>query len=376
MQPMTGIERISNILKRKPVDRIGLFEHFWGDTMKKWQADGYISQDEDLTDHFGFDMEMCWPFNLVADLDFEPQVVEETEETILIRDGNGALLRRHKLHDSTPEHVDFLVKERKAWEEHIKPLLTPDPRRINFEAYRKAREHARQHNRFFVWSGVNVFECMHPMCGHEHMLVGMALDPDWVRDMVDTYATLTIQLQEILFAREGYPDGIWYYEDMGFKQKPFMSPAMYKEIIQPGHIKTIEFAKSHNLPVIMHSCGYVEPLVPGMIEAGIDCLQVIEVKAGMDLIKLYKDYGDVLSFMGGIDVRVLYSNDKDLVSRELESKIPIVKEKYGYVLHSDHSIPDTVNYDTYKYLLREGLNWAPMMSSRKEKIHLFTGWIR
>ena len=355
METMTGVERIHNILKRKPVDRIGLFEHFWGDTLKKWQEDGYIRPDENLIDHFGFDMELCWPFNLVADLDFVPQVVEETEETILIRDGNGALLRRHKLHDSTPEHVDFLVKDRKGWEEYIKPLLKPDPRRINFEAYRKAKKHAQEHNRFFAWSGVNVFECIHPVCGHENMLVGMALDPEWVKDMVDTYSTLTIELQEILFSQEGYPDGIWYYEDMGFKLKPFMSPAMYKEIIQPGHKKTIDYAKSHNLPVIMHSCGYVEPLVPGMIEAGIDCLQVIEVKAGMDLIKLYKDYGDVLSFMGGIDVRVLYTNDRKLIDQELESKVPIVKGKYGYVLHSDHSIPNTVNYETYRYFVERGL---------------------
>ena len=76
MQPMTGIERISNILKRKPVDRIGLFEHFWGDTLKKWQQDGYIGPDENLIDHFGFDMELCWPFNLVADLDFVPEHVD------------------------------------------------------------------------------------------------------------------------------------------------------------------------------------------------------------------------------------------------------------------------------------------------------------
>lgn len=355
VETMTGVERIHNILKRKPVDRIGVFEHFWGDTLKKWQEEGHIGPDENLIDHFGFDMELCWPFNLVADLDFVPEVVEETEETILIRDGNGALLRRHKLHDSTPEHVDFLVKDRRGWEEYIKPLLKPDPRRINFEAYRKAKKHAQEHNRFFAWSGVNVFECIHPVCGHEHMLVGMALDPEWVKDMVDTYATLIIELQEILFSQEGYPDGIWYYEDMGFKLKPFMSPAMYREIIQPGHKKTIEYAKSHNLPVIMHSCGYVEPLVPGMIEAGIDCLQVIEVKAGMDLIKLYKDYGDVLSFMGGIDVRVLYTNDKRLIDQELEAKIPIVKGKYGYVLHSDHSIPNTVNYETYRYFVEKGL---------------------
>lgn len=352
---MTGIERIGNILKRKPVDRIGVYEHFWGDTIKKWVNDGAIKPDENFNDHFGYDIHSIWPFNLIADLDFIPQVVEETEETILQRDGNGALLRRHKLHDSTPEHVDFLVKDRRGWEEHIKPLLKAERRRIDFEGYRRAKEHAAKHNRFFVWSGVNVFECMHPVCGHEHMLVGMALDPDWVRDMVNTYAQLIIDLQEMLFAEEGLPDGIWYYEDLGFKERPFMSPAMYKEIIQLGHIATINYAKSLNLPVIMHSCGYVEPLIPGMIEAGIDCLQVIEVKAGMDLIKLYKQYGDILSFMGGIDVRVLYSNDKELVRRELEAKIPIVKGNFGYVLHSDHSIPDTVNYETYKYFLDKGL---------------------
>ncbi len=105
----------------------------------------------------------------------------------------------------------------------------------------------------------------------------------------------------------------------------------------------------------MHSCGMVEKLVPGMIEAGIDCLQVIEVKAGMDLVELYRRYGERLSFMGGIDVRVLYSNDREQTDAELEAKIPVVKGNYGYVLHSDHSIPDTVDYDTYRYFVDRGL---------------------
>ncbi len=352
---MTGKERISRILQRKPVDRIGLFEHFWGDTQKKWAQEGHIRPDEDLADHFGFDISLCWPFNLTADLDFEPEVLEETDETILMRDGNGAVLRRHKLHDSTPEHVDFLVKDRKRWEEYIKPFLTADPRRIDFEAYRKAKRKADEQGRFFAWAGVNAFESIHPVCGHEYMLMGMALDPEWVKDMVETYAQLLIELQQILFAQEGYPDGIWFYEDMGFKGRPFMSPAMYREIIQPAHKRTIDYAHSHGLPVIMHSCGMVEPLLPGMLDAGIDCLQVIEVKAGMDLIKLYKEYGDRLSFMGGIDVRVLYSNDRQKIDQELVQKVPVVKGQYGYVLHSDHSIPDTVNYETYRYFVDRGL---------------------
>ena len=206
-----------------------------------------------------------------------------------------------------------------------------------------------------MWSGVNVFESIHPVCGHEYMLMGMALDPDWVIDMATTYAELTVQLQQMLFEQEGYPDGIWYYEDMGFKERPFMSPAMYEELIQPAHKYTIDYAKSKNLPVIMHSCGFIEPLLPGMIEAGIDCLQVIEIKAGMDLLKLHKLYGDRISFMGGIDVRTLYTNDKEIIDRELEAKIPIVKEGYHYFLHSDHSIPKTVDYDIYRYFIQKGL---------------------
>lgn len=353
--PMTGRERIANLMARKPADRIGIFEHFWGDTLSQWQAQGHISKDENLNDHFGFDLQGFWPFNLVADLDFVPEIIEENEETVLTRDGNGALLRRSKTHDTTPEHVDFLVQDRAGWEELVKPHLTVERRRIDFGAYRDAKADAAKNHRFFFWTGVNVFELMHPVCGHEHMLMGMAIDPGWIRDMVDTYARLTVELQEILFAEEGWPDGVWYYEDMGLKGRPFFSPAMYRDIIQPGHKTTIAFAKSQNRPVVMHSCGYVEPLVPGMIESGVDCLQVIEVKAGMDLLKLYRDYGERLSFMGGIDVRVLYTNDKTAIERELISKIPEVKGGFGYVLHSDHSIPDQVSYESYRHFVDFGL---------------------
>jgi uroporphyrinogen decarboxylase len=92
-----------------------------------------------------------------------------------------------------------------------------------------------------------------------------------------------------------------------------------------------------------------------MIEAGIDCLQVIEVKAGMDLLRIYKNYGDKLSLMGGIDVRTLYSNDKKIIDAELEAKIPLVKQGFGYTLHSDHSIPNTVEFETYQYFVERGL---------------------
>ena len=45
----------------------------------------------------------------------------------------------------------------------------------------------------------------------------------------------------MLFAEEGLPDGMFFYEDMGFKNRPFMSPAMYEEIMQPGHKRLFDY---------------------------------------------------------------------------------------------------------------------------------------
>jgi len=352
---MTGKQRIANILRHQPVDRIGLYESFWNDTQKAWIEKGKIQPGQTMEDVFGFDLQVSWTFNLMARFTEEARTVAEDEDTVTLLDGNGATLRRHKKHDTTPEHVDFIVKERRGWEETIKPHLTPDPRRINFAAYREAKLAAEKAGRFFFWGGVNAFECIHPVCGHEHMLVGMVEDPEWVADMADTYATLTIEMQRMLFEQEGLPDGIWYYEDMGYKGSPFMSPAMYRELIKPAHAKTIAYAHGLGLPVVMHSCGFIEPLLPDMIDAGIDCLQVIEIKAGMDLLRLHKLYGERIALMGGIDVRAIYSNDRATIDRELEAKIPIVKQGFGYVLHSDHSIPSTVDFESYQYFVQRAL---------------------
>jgi len=55
-------------------------------------------------------------------------------------------------------------------------------------------------------------------------------------------------------------------------------------------------------------------------------------------------------------VRTLYSNDRAIIDKELEAKIPIVKQGHGYCLHSDHSIPNTVDYDTLVYFYEKALS--------------------
>jgi uroporphyrinogen decarboxylase len=202
---------------------------------------------------------------------------------------------------------------------------------------------------------VGAFDRMSPVCGHEHLLAGMALDPDWVTEMADLYATLTVHLLEILFEREGLPDGLWVWDDLGFKNRPFMSPAMYRQMLYPAHKKLFDFAHGRGLPVVLHCDGYVEALVPSLIEAGINCLQPIEIKAGMDLLKLKKRFGEQIALIGGMDERVLETNDRRAVEAQLLEKLPAAMADSGYVLQVDHSVSPLVNYETYRYFVERGL---------------------
>lgn len=352
---MTGIERIGRIMKRRPVDRIGVYEHVWDETIKRWTDEGHLKEGEDLPGHFGFDLDQASPFRWVADLGVDREPIEETEDAVVYRDGNGVVQKRWKNATGTPQLIDFRVKTRPDWEAVIRPLLKPDRSRIRTEEYAKARETAHAQGRFFFCSSMHVFEMMRALCGHENMLVGMALDPAWIADMVDVYSRLIVDLMEDLFSRAGEPDGVWFYEDLGFKDHPFLSPSMYRDLLLPAHRRTMQFAHARGLPVVCHSCGFVEPLIPGLMEAGVDCLQAMEVKAGMDLVRLFRAFGEKLSFMGGLDVRVLFSGDPAEVDRELSAKIPTAMGRYGYVLHTDHSVPGNVSYGTYRHFLKRGL---------------------
>jgi uroporphyrinogen decarboxylase len=364
---LSSKERFTRILNHQPVDRVGLFEVYWRETVDKWVAEGHFATPVMVSDHFGLDVRRTGGeitpgdyavVNLVADLDFGQQVVEETQTTRLLRDGNGALLRWIKGGSGAPEHVDFAVRDRRTWEALIRPYLLDAAayeRRINFASYRALRQKCVQDARFMTSGVVGAFDLMVPVCGHQNLLIGMAEDPDWVRTMADLYTTVAIRLLEILWEREGLPDGLWVWDDLGFKGRPFMSPAMYRAQVFPAHRKLFDFAHSRGLPVVMHCDGYVEALIPSLIEAGINCLQPLEVKAGMDLVKLKQRFGSRIALIGGMDERVLETNDRRAVEAELQRKLPQAMAGSGYVLQVDHSVSPLVEYDTYKFFVERGL---------------------
>jgi uroporphyrinogen decarboxylase len=91
-------------------------------------------------------------------------------------------------------------------------------------------------------------------------------------------------------------------------------------------------------------------LVPEFIDAGVDMLNPLEVKAGMDPLALKAEYGDVLGFHGGLNA-VLYETP-ELMWDEMRRVIPAMKAGGGYVIASDHSVPDNVTLEEFREFVR------------------------
>ena len=84
MSTLTSIERVQRFLERKSHDRVPCYEHFWSDTQKKWVKQGHIKKGININHQYDFDIAEMNPFKLVADIDFEPKILKETDETILL----------------------------------------------------------------------------------------------------------------------------------------------------------------------------------------------------------------------------------------------------------------------------------------------------
>jgi uroporphyrinogen decarboxylase len=193
---------------------------------------------------------------------------------------------------------------------------------------------------------------MRASMGDVVMLESMYMNPAWILDFCEVMTNHMIMHLDYLMREVGVPDGVWMYEDMGFTKAPFISPEMQREMIMPFHKRLGDFIHSYNIPWIMHSCGKIRSFLPAIQEAGIDCLQVLEAKAGQDVREFAEATGNKMAFMGNLNIMAFETNDKKKLEEEIVPKLKDIKTKrIPFVFHSDHSVPKTVTVDTYKYAL-------------------------
>jgi uroporphyrinogen decarboxylase len=339
---MTSRERVLLALAHKEADRIPIHDSPWDFTVRRWRDEG-LPQDQSPADYFGYEFTGQ---GFDGSFRFADELIEETETYRVSKNADGAIRRNFKDHASTPELVGFTITDRTRWNEH-KHRLAWDRSRVDWENGLKTNRELREGGKFVTLSGGLGYDRVQAIVGSEDLLMAMVDDPAWVKEMFDTVADLFIAGLEEITAGGFVFDAAFLYDDMGYRNATLFSPSAYRELSMPAHSRACSACHAKGLPVLLHSCGNVRALVPYLVEAGFDCLQPLEVKAGMDLITLKRDFGDRLAFMGGIDVRAMADPDPAVIEREISAKIPVAKKGGGYIYHSDHSVPSNVSFQQY-----------------------------
>ncbi len=343
---MTSRERIALALAHKQADRIAIHDAPWGTTVERWRREG-LPPEVSPADYFGYEM-----VGIGTDTSFQfpTETLEETEEYTIRKGSGGAIVKNWKGRTSTPELVGFTVTTRRAWEEN-RHLLEMNDSRVDWPRAHEIMDKARRQGKFFFFSSVCGYDKHSSTIGPEALLPALVEDPSWPAEMFLQDAELNIAIVEEMQSRGCEFDGAFLYDDLGYRNATFFSPRTYRELLFPVHKRLCDFFHSRKMPVILHSCGRVTAFLPMLIEAGFDCLQPLEVKAGMDLVQLKKDFGEKLAFMGGIDVRAMGHPDPAVIEKEISTKIPCAKKGGGYIYHSDHSIPDNVSFQQYCHVM-------------------------
>lgn len=338
---MNSRERVQRMFEHREADRVPIWEEPWATTLINWEKQGLKSRDFvgelglDRMVHFTTDNSPLYP----------EKVLEETDTYIISTTPWGVTLKNWKYAGSTPEFLDFTISDMEKWHDAQKRMVY-DPSRIDWERlqneyplWQKDGYWTNAH----LWFGFDVTHSW--MIGTEDFLVALLEEPDWVKDIYDTQLTLSLKLlQKVL--DEGYRfDSVFWYDDMGYKNTQFFSLDTYRELSKPFHQKAADWAHERGMKVTMHSCGDIRPFVPELVEIGVDALNPIEVKAGMDPFMLKEKYGDKLVFWGGMSA---LSWREGKVMEDIETLVPFMKQNGGYIFGTDHSVPDNVDLEAFK----------------------------
>jgi uroporphyrinogen decarboxylase len=169
--------------------------------------------------------------------------------------------------------------------------------------------------------------------GFERFFLRLADEPAFVQRLLEarTDWCLAMFRQAVRLGAEVLVLG----DDAGHREGPMISPRMWRQFVWPYHRRIVE---GSGAPVIWHSDGNVEALLPLAIEAGFVGFHSLEPAAGMDLARIKREFGRDLVLVGNIDVRVLCGPDLEAVRREVDRCIAQGGPGGGYMIASCNSI--------------------------------------
>jgi uroporphyrinogen decarboxylase len=340
---MTSRERFSRIFAHREADRIPVVDIPWHSTIARWHREG-MPEGVDFEDFF--DIDRVTLLFVDGSPQYEARTLEETGEFRVYTSEWGVTMRKWKHAESTPEFLDFTIVDRESWEAAKKRIST-GPERIDWTYLEQNYPVWRARGDWLqaaLWFGFDVAHSW--TMGTERVLLNLAEDPLWLMDVFETMLETSLALWDRVWDAGYRFDCAWWWDDMGYKGHQFFSLKKYRQVLKPFHQRAIDWAHAKGIKAELHSCGDINPFVPELVSMGLDGLNPLEVKAGMDPLRLKREFGNDLVLHGGINA-VLWDQPAE-VRAEMERLVPALKEGGGYIFSSDHSVPDSVSLESFR----------------------------
>lgn len=187
------------------------------------------------------------------------------------------------------------------------------------------------------------------MSGFEKFFADMMVEKDYAHALMSKITELKMAYWERALAAVG--DNVLIVseaDDLATQSSLLCSPALYEEMVHPYHKKLFSFIKERaprRVYIFYHTCGAVKPLIPYLIEEGVDILNPVQVNAdGMDSAELKAEFGDKITFWGGgVDTqRVLPFGSPAEVRAEVKRRIADLAPGGGFVFAAVHNVQGDV----------------------------------
>jgi uroporphyrinogen decarboxylase len=199
--------------------------------------------------------------------------------------------------------------------------------------------------------GGDFFETAFRLRGFEQFMIDMAENPPLVDYLLEQLTAMHLPVT-LALTRAGI-DILALDDDVGEPSRMLMSRAMWQRYFKPHVATIIDACRRANpeLAVLWHSDGNIEPILPDLIEVGIDILNPVQPDV-MDPARLKRLYGDRLVFFGAVGTAQLWSwGTPAEIRAEVRERIATVGKGGGLIISPAYDLEPA-----------EGIPWANVLA--------------
>ena len=318
---MNTVERFRAVMSFQPVDRLPVIEWapWWDQTLERWYGEGlpgHLTEAAQIRAHLGLDSyRQLW---------------------VRVR-GEGC--------PEPPAHGAGIVQDMGGYLA-LKPYLYPRPMQAR-EAWADLRAWAEQQRagETVVWITLDgFFWYPRTLLGIQRHLYSFYDDPELMhamnQDLADYYLWVIDQICQACT-----PDFMTFAEDMSYNHGPMLSKGFFDGFIAPYYHQIIPALKERGIIPLVDSDGDVAPLIPWLIEAGVEGILPLERMAGVDVNQIRADHPH-FKMIGAFDKTVMHRGE-EAIRREFQRLWPVMRSG-GYIPSCDHQTPPEVSLEDYR----------------------------